>query len=801
MTSQETDKTHNAAPWVLGISASHNGAVCLLKGHDLVVSVQEERLVRKKRRKIYGAQHSLSLEYCLDYAGIKPHDLDMVVLSVTGDSRSPMHDLKLNKYLQVEQNGIETLVIGHHLGHAISAFATSGFDEAAVLVVDGIGSTLNDLSKEELATIKGPLTDGWESVSLYSAAGITTKPLEKHMTDGYDWFTLNGPGMAKFRSLGTIFSTVAEQIFNESLDAGKVMGLAPYGVADIPCEEFFEIVDGQFVFHDLVPARFQHTKRWPLCQTEYKNLAASVQVALEEALLYLVSHLYELCPSENLCYAGGVALNSVANERIIRETPFRNVYIIPAAEDSGVAVGAAYYGLWQLLQKNEKRKLSHDAVGREYGPVEIAGAIAATPGVEVVESNDVISDTVDLLCAGKNIGWFQGRSELGPRALGQRSIICDPRRLDAKDVLNSKVKFREAFRPFAPVIILEEAENWFEWDGFLPESPYMLRVANFRPEKKELVPAVVHVDGTGRVQTVSEAANGNFYHLVKKFYERTGVPILLNTSFNIMGRPIVETPQDALLSLLVTGLDYCVLENRIVKKREKILLGIGDFDDWKSVGQELLRMDEVPSTPEVEVNNSSNGYAGVYRHLSDVLTIETDGSELRGTFGGMVSVLKPQSQPALFSSGDLFKGSTIAFLKNTDGTVNRLVVKVPAGTEWDGAVLSKPASAIFVRTVEQVRTDNKSLARKYAGEYQNHSDVLQVVLRDDNKLVVTCAGQPDYELLESKNGIFYLKNTPGYSIEFKLDDRGFVQEALLTQPNGISTLKHIPARNVAGNLI
>jgi carbamoyltransferase len=781
--------TNQAAPWVLGISASHNGAVCLLKGHDLVVSIQEERLVRKKRRKIYGAQHSLSLEYCLDYAGIKPHDLSMVVLSVTGDSRSPMHDLKLNKYLQVEQNGIETLVVGHHFGHAVSAFATSGFDESAVLVVDGIGSTLKDLSKEEVAVIKGPVTAGWESVSLYTAAGVTTTPLEKHMTDGYDWFTLNGPGMSKFRSLGTLFSTIAEQIFDESLDAGKVMGLAPYGVADIPCEDFFEIIDGQFVFHDLVPARFQHRKRWPRCQTEYKNLAASVQAALEDALLYLVNHLYELCSSKNLCYAGGVALNSVANERVIRETPFENVYIIPAAEDSGVAIGAAYYGLWQLLKKNEKRRLLHDAVGREYEPAEIASAIAVTPGVEIVESHDVISDTVELLCAGKNIGWFQGRSELGPRALGQRSILCDPRRPDAKDVLNGEVKFREAFRPFAPVIILEEAGNWFEWDGFTQESPYMLRVANFRPEKRALVPAVVHIDGTGRVQTLSEAANGIFYQLVKKFYKKTGVPILLNTSFNIMGRPIVETPQDALLSLLVTGLDYCVLGNQIVKKRDKILLGIGEFHDWKSVSQELLRLDEVDTNETSRLATPQN-CAGIYRHLSDVLTIEPEGSELRGTFKGIASTLKPEPQPALFSSGDLFRGSTIAFLKNAAGEIDRLVVKVPAGTEWDGVVLSKPASALFTRALEQVKSDH-TFARKCTGEYQNHIDVLRVTLRSENKLVVTCAGQPEYELLEGKDRIFYLRNTPGYSLEFKVDERGFVSEALLSQPNGISRLKHI----------
>ncbi len=316
-----------------------------------------------------------------------------------------------------------------------------------------------------------------------------------------------------------------------------------------------------------MPARFDHADRWPKRQAEYRNLASSTQIALEEALTWLAGHLKDLFPSDNLCYAGGVALNSVANERIIRESGFADVYIVPAAEDSGCAIGAAYYGLWQLTQVNTRRRLKHDAVGRCYSRDEITAAIARTPGIEVAEPADPLAEVVDLLCCGKIVGWFQGRSELGPRALGQRSILCDPRSPDAKAVLNSRVKHREEFRPFAPAVLLDEAAHWFEADGHDLASPFMLRVCRFREEKQPLVPGVAHVDGTGRIQTVTPEENGLFYQLIRKFHERTGVPILLNTSYNVMDEPIVETPEDAIWCFLSTGIDACVLEGRIVTKK------------------------------------------------------------------------------------------------------------------------------------------------------------------------------------------------------------------------------------------
>jgi len=556
-------------PWVLGLSASHNGAACLLHGNRIVAAVQEERLVGQKWARLHGALPSLAVRYCLDQGGIAASDLDLVVLCAQKDAHLPENDINANPMLNVEANEIPTLIISHHAGHAISAFATSGFDEAAVLIVDGMGSPTNDLSEDEQNAVIGTGSVGCETNSIYHAEGTTLKALEKHMVEQGRWLNPppDGASMPGFGSLGGLFSAAAAQIFGNPMDAGKVMGLAPYGSPTIDPDEFFEIRDGRFVFFDDVCKRFTRSERWPNDKRRNEDLACSVQNALEQALLYLVGRVRELCPSRNLVYAGGVALNSVANERIIRETDFDRFYVIPAAEDSGPAIGAAYHGLWHLTGTNSPRELERDGFGKTYDASEVSAAIDRTPSVVTRQTTDAVTIAADLLVEGKIIGWFTGPSELGPRALGQRSILCDPRQSDAKEILNARVKHREAFRPFAPVILLEEVENWFDVDGVDPRSPFMLRVMSFREDKRDLVPAVMHVDGTGRVQTVTKAVNGAYYDLVKEFGERTGVPILLNTSMNVMGEPIVETPEDALWCLLLTQLDSCVFDGAVVTKK------------------------------------------------------------------------------------------------------------------------------------------------------------------------------------------------------------------------------------------
>ena len=553
-------------PWILGISASHNGSACLLKGDEIVVAIQEERLTRFKRHRIYGARPSLAVRYCLNYAGIEPDDLSLVVLCIQGRANDEIHDIRRDPFLNVVLHGTPTITIPHHYGHAVSVFATSGFAESAILIVDGTGSPVADFTLHERKLLNGSPDDSWETISLYHGSDTNIVPVEKHVVERGAWLVMHDSEMPSFGSLGGMFSAAAQQIFGEAAEAGKVMGLAPYGDPEFPSRDFFEIANNKLCFKDTVPLRFRHDERWPNRKSDYEALASSVQAALEDALMYLVQHIRELCHSDNLCYAGGVALNSVANERIIRESGFKNVYIMPAAEDSGTAIGAAYHGLWQLTRQNSQRPILHDAPGRAYTLADVSAVLDQTPNVSVVQSTNVISDAVELLCDGKIIGWFDGGSELGPRALGQRSILCDPRRPGAKDTLNRRVKMREAFRPFAPAVLLEEAANWFELDGTSPESPFMLRVCPVNPERKEQVPAVVHVDGTGRLQTLTRENNGRFYELVKQFHEKTGVPILLNTSFNRMGQPIIETPGDAIQCLLDTGLDCCVFEDRIVFK-------------------------------------------------------------------------------------------------------------------------------------------------------------------------------------------------------------------------------------------
>lgn len=544
--------------WILGISMSdHNGSACLLHGDKIVVAIQEERLTRKKRDCLR-MPRPLSVDYCLQYAGLSDEDLDLVVgCGVT----SP--DLIISSLKQMFPL-LKIKVIPHHLGHAVGAFATSGFSDAAILIVDGAGTREADLPPQELINVKeahSPVKlENREIISLYTASGTEVKCLEKHLGS---W----SRGL-NFGSIGDLYETVATVIFGQN-ESGKVMGLAPYGLVNQQTEDFFEIIDEKFVFK---PYIFPSKDRWPNNQEMYQNLAASVQYATEKALFYLVNQLKNKTTSKNLVFSGGVALNSVANEKILQQNIFQNIYFMPAAEDSGNCIGAAYYGLWELTATNTQIRLTHDDKGKHYSTEEIDQAVLKTPRVDSFyysNPKDIISKTVDLLEEQKIIGWFQGGSELGPRSLGQRSIICDPRSAIAKDYVNLQVKHREAFRPFAPSVLLEEVLNWFELDNMKQDSPFMLRVAKFREDKSQYVPAVVHCDGTGRLQTLTNDRNGIFYEIVLEFFRRTGVPILLNTSFNVMNEPIVETPEDALWCLLYTGLDCCIFHDRIVYKSAK----------------------------------------------------------------------------------------------------------------------------------------------------------------------------------------------------------------------------------------
>ncbi len=572
----------NREPWVIGVSYSHNGAACLLHGDTLVVAIQEERVAGLKRARIEHYQTSLAVAYCLAHAGITLAEVELLV-ACEFSSPTPAPTALREPAVAPPQR---YLSIPHHLGHAHAVFATSGFTSAGVLVIDGQGGTIADLPPAERthvlhATVPGQVRAS-EIISIYRAGPAGIELVEKHAGDwmpAYQPLThaMRGGGprlnrgeprsLYQFGSLGGLFSAVSALVFGDAMEAGKVMGLAPYGRVTVPADELFTIDDdGRFQFHDRVLAEYRDLAPWPANQDRFADLAASTQAALEVAVLALARRTRALTGEARLCYAGGVALNSVANERISTELAFDGIAIMPAAEDSGPAIGAAYHGLRTLRNTAlQPRRHTRDMTGRPYRRDELEAAIATVPYIEVVATSDLLDTVVDLLCEGKILGWFEGGSELGPRALGQRSILCDPRPSDAKARLNDRVKHREGFRPFAPAILLEEVRAWFDVRPDWGESPHMLRVAAFHPAQAARVPAVVHVDGTGRVQTVA-AADGRLHELIRRFAARTGVPILLNTSFNVAGEPIVETPDDALFTLLAVDLDAVVLESTLVRR-------------------------------------------------------------------------------------------------------------------------------------------------------------------------------------------------------------------------------------------
>jgi carbamoyltransferase len=453
-------------PWVLGINASHNGSCCLIQGSKIKVAIQEERLSRIKYDPLYPATNTLSINYCLDAVNIRPADLSMIVVSSQSPADLEQNDISLNRTLRATFNRVPVTRVGHHFAHALSAFCTSGFAEAACLVIDGEGSPERDLSPEERDACLGVKVSPWESISFYSATRLGLAPIRKYMVEDGRWLVQRPGKMATFGSLGGMYSAVSQQIFATVLDAGKVMGLAPYGKAVFTPDAFFSYSNNDFIFRDDVPNAFLHADRWPKRERDYQNLAASVQLALEQALSLLLLELEKAISTTDLCYAGGVALNSVANEGVIRKGAFKNVHIVPAAEDSGVALGAAYYGLFLLTGEYACGRLKRDSMGRRYPIKVVDEAISATPYVSKhIRSTNLIGDVARRLAAGEFAAWFQGGSEFGPRSLGQRSILCDPRSSAAKEALNATVKFREPFRPFAPAVRLERAAEWFAVDS------------------------------------------------------------------------------------------------------------------------------------------------------------------------------------------------------------------------------------------------------------------------------------------------------------------------------------------------
>ena len=372
--------------------------------------------------------------------------------------------------------------------------------------------------------------------------------------------------------LGALYSRASTYIFGDWNKCGELMGLAPYGRKE-QVKHLLELTDGRLhVPHWTTdfkqPYVMDSEGKWETSPSmrHWEDLAWRVQDDTENVLLARARWLRETTGAKNLVIAGGVALNCVANGRLAREAGFENVWIQPAAGDDGIAIGCAYYGWLEILRQRRSFVMDHSYVGRRYGDQDIEKAIAkflVRIQVTAASSDDICRDTAKLLADQQVIGWFQGGSEFGPRALGNRSLLADPRKAEMKDILNSRVKHRQPFRPFAPIVLAERAAEVFEGEE---DSPFMLIAKRVRPEWRDRIPAVVHVDGTARVQTVREQTNPVLYRLLKEFEALTGVPVLINTSFNVKGEPMVETPRDAVVCFLTTGIDHLVLHDTLVSK-------------------------------------------------------------------------------------------------------------------------------------------------------------------------------------------------------------------------------------------
>jgi len=553
--------------YILGTGVSHDSSTCLMKDGRILVAIEKERLTRKKHD---GGNDAAAIAYCLEAAGIRHADLALVVQNANFGTPAPGW-LDGPRPLAGE---VPVVTISHHLAHAWGAFATSPFDEAAVLVIDGCGSSFDDcIDLEDAALLERPpegLAHLWnEKDSYYRAGGTAVAPLVK---DFSPWGQRNKRAPmhpnTTLHSIGGVYAAASAYAFGGMDDAGKLMGLAPYGRAGKHDFPIFDLKDGRaFVRYDWME-RFTRPARdhddFKVHFQDHADMAWWVQREVERAILYVLKARAEAAPHRNLCYSGGVALNAVANRRIVTEGPFENVYIQPAAGDNGLAIGCAYYGWMKTLKRERVTHSGSVFLGRSYAPDPRGEALKRYGElVAMARPASAIEAAADALAAGKVVGWYRGGAEFGPRALGDRSILADPRLPQVRDYINARVKFREDFRPFAPSVLAEEAAEYFELDG---ASPHMLLVAPVRPEWRARIPAVTHQDGSARIQTVTPRDNADYRALLEAFKARSGVGVLLNTSMNRRGMPIVETPEEALNFFVNSGMDVLVLEDLVVTK-------------------------------------------------------------------------------------------------------------------------------------------------------------------------------------------------------------------------------------------
>lgn len=594
---------------ILGVSCFfHDAAAALIEDGILIAAAEEERFSRRKHDSDFPIQ---AIDFCLRQRGITAQDLDYVVFfekpllklerlfttifagvpRTAGVFREALlawfEDKLWIKGLIKEKLGVpdsKLFFIEHHLSHAASSFLCSPYDEAAILTVDGVGE--------------------WATTTL--GVGKTTRDEQGEQTELELLHEMRFP-----HSLGLLYSAFTAFLgFEVNEGEYKVMGMAPYGEPKY-VDKVLRLLDlkddGSFAL-DLSYFKYQRSTRETISEKfeqlfgprrdpgarfvtaatslyddpnpptgaeleqnqYYADIAASIQRVTEEVLLKMARYLHQATGLTKLCIAGGVGLNSVANNRIYRETPFKEIYVQPAAGDAGGAVGAALYAYNILLGQPRRFVMEHAYWGESYDGEPTANFLKQNGIAHTLVEDDeqLLERVAEYLASGKVIGWYQGRFEWGPRALGNRSILADPRRAEMKDIVNIKIKFREPFRPFAPSILAERAEEYFDLPDAASHYPtrFMLMVTPVREDKREVVPAITHVDGTGRLQTVRKETNPRYHGLIERFGAATGVPMLLNTSFNLRGEPVVTTPANAWHTFTHSGMDALVLGNYLIVK-------------------------------------------------------------------------------------------------------------------------------------------------------------------------------------------------------------------------------------------
>lgn len=559
---------------VLGFSVGHDRGATLIVNGKVIVGITEERLSRIK----HDAMDSIpvqSINYCIGYANINFKDIDLFVYNITVDENKVPEQFEKLTGLKAEE---KLVFVPHHMAHAYSSFGASGFKEAAIVVADAMGSIWNDVTpiKDFYPNINKPeLPDGkqWaEGYTIFHFKDNSIKEVYKKWITFPDAFERAGVET----SLGGIYGWGSVQLIydpnSNSWPAGKLMGLASYANQDFVKSQhpWAKITDDDL---SIESGSLHGWVDWKSDFQSKADVAGIYQNEQEQSSLHLAKMAKKLTDSPNICVAGGSFLNCNSNELIIKSGLFENCYFIPPADDSGIPLGCAYFGS-MLLSKMEGKQYEYSEEwmspyhGRTYPNEMVELAINAVSNLvefKKFDNFDELTNQVsDLLANNKVIGWFQGGSEMGPRALGNRSILANPGSKWITNYINNEIKLREWYRPFAPSVLQEHQAEIFELDTY---SPYMLVTTTVKPEWREKLPAITHVDNTARYQTVTSQNNQKYHNLISSFYQKTGLPVLLNTSFNGPDEPIVETPENAIRTFLTRNIYALVINNYLITRK------------------------------------------------------------------------------------------------------------------------------------------------------------------------------------------------------------------------------------------